>query len=153
MTVHLEPMPPVRLPAWIAEQTQAYLESRMLAGESREVAEERASKSRVENFPHDQPLDTHLVYDVWSDDTVVGHLWLGPFPAGSTEWWVFDIEIAELHRRHGYARSALELGQAAAKQRGATAIGLNVFGYNTGAKELYDSLGYTVTATQMKKPL
>jgi len=45
------------------------------------------------------------------------------------------------------------LGEAAAKQRGATAIGLNVFGYNTGAKELYDSLGYRVTATQMKKPL
>jgi len=153
MTVHLEPMPPERLPAWIDDQTRGYLEARMLAGESREVAEERSSRSRDENFPDGRPLETHLVFDVWADDTVVGHLWLGPFPAGTTEWWVFDIEIGEPYRRRGYARRALELGHAAAKQRGATAIGLNVFGYNTGAQELYDSLGYRVTATQMKKQL
>lgn len=153
MTVRLEPLPPERLPAWIDEQTRGYLESRMLSGETREVAEERTQRSRAENFPHDRPLDSHLVFDVWADDTVVGSLWLGPFPAGGTEWWVFDIEIDAAHRRHGYARRALELGHAAAKERGATAIGLNVFGYNTGAKELYESLGYTVTATQMKKPL
>jgi ribosomal protein S18 acetylase RimI-like enzyme len=153
MTVRLEPMPPERLPAWIAEQTSGYAEARMLAGESREVAEQRAEKSRLENFAGDRPIDTHLVFEVWTDDTVVGHLWLGPFPAGSTEWWVFDIEIDEPHRRRGYARRALELAHAAAKQRGATAIGLNVFGYNTGAQELYDSLGYRVTSTQMRLPL
>ena len=153
MTVYLEPIPPARLPAWIAQRTALYLEARMAAGETRELAEERALRSREENFPNDRPLDTHLVFDVWADDTVVGHLWLGPLPAGGTDWWVFDIEIAEAHRRRGYARSALELGHTAAQQHGATAIGLNVFGYNTGAKELYDSLGYTVTATQMKRPL
>ena len=153
MTVHLEPMPPASLPAWIEQQSQHYLESRMAAGEPRELAEERASRSRAENFPNDRPLDTHLVFDVWADDTVVGHLWLGPLPAGGTDWWVFDIAIDEAHRRLGYARGALELGHAAAKQHGATSIGLNVFGYNTGAKELYDSLGYAVTATQMKMPL
>ena len=153
MTVRLEPLPPARLPAWIAQRSQNYLESRMAAGEPRELAQERASRSREENFPNDRPLDTHLVFDVWADDTVVGHLWLGPLPAGSTDWWVLDIAVDEAHRRHGYARSALELGHAAAKQHGATTIGLNVFGYNTGAKELYDSLGYAVTATQMKMPL
>jgi ribosomal protein S18 acetylase RimI-like enzyme len=153
MTVHLEPMAQHRLADWIEASHRHYLESRMLAGESREVAAERAAASRRENFPDGRPLDTHLVLDVWSDDTVVGHLWLGPFPAGGTDWWVFDIEIDEPHRRRGYARRALELGEEAARGRGATTIGLNVFGYNTGAKELYDSLGYAVTATQMKKPL
>jgi len=146
-------MRPQRLAAWVESSHTHYLESRMRAGESREVAEEKASRSRAENFPNGRPLDTHLLFDVWADDTVVGHLWLGPLPAGSTEWWVFDIEIDGPHRRHGYARRALELGEAAVLGRGATSIGLNVFGYNTGAKELYDSLGYGVTATQMKKPL
>jgi len=153
VTVHLEPMPPENLPAWIDATHREYAESRVLAGESREAAEQRADASRRENFPDDRPLDSHLVFDVWSDDTVVGHLWLGVFPAGGTQWWVFDIEIHEPHRRHGYARAALELGQQAAKDRGATAVGLNVFGFNTGAKELYDSLGYRVTATQMKLEL
>jgi len=153
VTVHIEPMPTDRIAAWIEADHQRYIDSRMLSGESRETAVEKAEKSRDENFPNGRPLDTHLIFQVWADDTVVGQLWLGPYPAGSTEWWVFDIEIDEAHRRRGYARRALELGHAAAKTHGATAIGLNVFGYNTGAKELYDSLGYTVTATQMKKPL
>jgi ribosomal protein S18 acetylase RimI-like enzyme len=153
MTVRLEPMPSDRLPGWIDEQTRGYLEARMLAGEPREVAEARANASRAENFAGDRPLDTHLVFDVWADDTVVGHLWLGPLPAGSTQWWVCDVEIDETHRRLGYARRALELGHDATRQRGATTIGLNVFGYNTGAKELYESLGYGVTATQMTKQL
>ena len=153
MSVRLKPMAADRLPAWIETRHRLYLESRMRAGESHAVAEEKALRSRDENFPQGRPLDTHLVFDVWADDTVVGHLWLGPLPAGGTEWWVFDVEIDEPHRRHGYARRALELGEAAVSERGATAIGLNVFGYNTGARELYDSLGYGVTATQMKKRL
>jgi RimJ/RimL family protein N-acetyltransferase len=153
VTVHLEPMPAERLAVWIEADHQRYIASRMKSGESHETAVEKAEKSREENFPDGRPLDTHLIFHVWSDDTVVGNLWLGPYPAGSTDWWVFDIEIDEPHRRKGYARRALELGHAAAKERGATTIGLNVFGYNTGAKELYDSLGYEVTATQMKKPL
>ena len=32
-------------------------------------------------------------------------------------------------------------------------LGLNVFGTNTPAIALYDSLGYTVTSQQMSKPL
>ena len=146
-------MPPEKLPAWIDATHREYAESRVLAGESREAAEQRADASRRENFPDDRPLDTHLVFDVWSDDTVVGHLWLGVFPAGGTQWWVFDIEIHESFRRRGYARAALELGHEQARRLGATAIGLNVFGFNTGARELYEKLGYAVTATQMKRPL
>ena len=153
MTVTLKRMPTDRLAPWIERGHQHYIVSRMLAGEAHEVAEARASSSREENFPGDVPLDTHRVFDVLADGEVVGSLWLGPLPAGGTDWWVFDIEIDEAHRRRGHARRALELGHATAKDHGATTIGLNVFGYNTGAKELYDSLGYAVTATQMKRDL
>ena len=36
---------------------------------------------------------------------------------------------------------------------GGASIGLNVFGFNTGARELYEKLGYAVTSTQMKREL
>ena len=42
-------------------------------------------------------------------------------------------------------------GEAAA--RGMVSVGLNVLGNNTVARGLYDSLGYQVTAQQMKKVL
>jgi ribosomal protein S18 acetylase RimI-like enzyme len=153
VTVQLIPMPLERIPAWIERGNAQYLESRVRAGESRERAERNAALSREENFPGDRPLDSHRVFDIVVDDTVVGDLWIGPLAGRPADWWVYDVEIAEQHRRRGYARRALELGEVEARALGATSLGLNVFGFNTGAKELYDSLGYRVTATQMVKPL
>ena len=86
MTVRLEPKPTDSLARWIEEDHQRYIASRIQSGESRETAVRKAEQSRDENFPGGRPLDTHLIFDVWADDTVVGHLWLGPYPAGTSEW-------------------------------------------------------------------
>lgn len=153
MTVTLQPMPPDRVSEWVARSFTVYLEERIESGEAPDVAEAKVRRSHSENFPDGQPLPTHRVFEAVADDEVVGWLWIGPQIEGSTTWWVFDIEIAEAFRRRGYARAALELGHEEAKRLGATAIGLNVFGFNTGARELYEKLGYAVTATQMKRAL
>ncbi|WP_144763333.1 N-acetyltransferase [Curtobacterium sp. 9128] len=150
----LREMPATSLPSWLARSMAEYVEARIRAGETREQAEANKQKSLDQWFPSGRPLDEHHVWDVVDgDDAVVGYLWIGPFEQGGSDWWVFDVEIDEAFRRRGHARRALELGQAIAKQEGATSIGLNVFGYNTGAKELYEQLGYGVTAVQMKLPL
>ncbi|MCA5924423.1 GNAT family N-acetyltransferase [Curtobacterium oceanosedimentum] len=147
-------MPATRLPAWLDRTMTEYVASRMQAGENREQAEANAQATRDRWFPGGTPAAGHLVWDVVDqDDTVVGYLWVGPFEPDSTAWWVFDVEIDDAHRRRGHARRALEAGERAAADHGATSIGLNVFGYNTGAQELYASLGYGVTATQMRKAL
>jgi ribosomal protein S18 acetylase RimI-like enzyme len=153
MTITLRTMPEDRVSDWIARSFTVYLEERVASGESRDVAEAKVRRSHAENFPGDRPLPTHRVFDVVADDEVVGLLWMGPQVAGSATWWIFDIEIFEEYRRRGYARAALELAHDEAKALGATAMGLNVFGFNTGARELYDKLGYTVTSTQMKRSL
>ena len=41
----------------------------------------------------------------------------------------------------------------AAARLGAIALGLNVAGSNTAARALYESLGYEITALQMRLPL
>lgn len=147
-------MPATRLPAWLDRTMTEYVASRMQAGETREQAEANAQGTRDRWFPGGAPAAGHLVWDVVDqDDTVVGYLWIGPFEPDSTAWWVFDVEIDDAHRRGGHARRALEAGERAAADHGATSIGLNAFGYNTGAQELYASLGYGVTATQMRKAL
>ena len=153
MTITLRPMLHDRLDDWIARSFTVYLEERMQSGESREVAEARVARSMQENFPNGRPLASHRVFDVLEGEEPVGQLWIGPQVEGSTSWWVFDVEIFEPYRRRGYARAALELGHAEAKSLGGTSIGLNVFGFNTGAKELYEKLGYAVTSTQMKREL
>ncbi|MCJ1713586.1 GNAT family N-acetyltransferase [Curtobacterium sp. VKM Ac-2922] len=150
----LQVMPATSLPAWLDTTMAAYVRSRMRSGESRERAEANKQQSLDRWFPGGAPLAGHHVWDVLDDqDTVVGYLWIGPFEAGSADWWVFDVEIDADHRRLGHARRALELGQQVAKDQGARSIGLNVFGYNTGAQDLYAQLGYRVTSTQMLLPL
>ncbi len=151
---HLVAMPAERLPGWLDRTMAEYVESRIRAGETRERAEANKQQSLDKWFPDGTPLPEHFVWDVLDDaDAVVGYLWIGPFAPGSTDWWVFDVEIDEPHRRRGHARRALEQAHEVARANGARTIGLNVFGYNTGAQDLYERLGYGVTATQMQLPL
>lgn len=150
----LRVMAATSLPAWLETSMAEYVASRIRSGETEAQAEVAMRKSVDTWFPGGTPAPGHHVWDVVDgDDTVVGSLWIGPFEPAGRDWWVFDIEIAEAHRRRGHARRALEQAHVVAKDAGAASIGLNVFGYNTGAAELYEQLGYGVTSVQMKLPL
>jgi len=153
MSVTLRLMSADVMGPWLDAADREYVEARILSGESREVAEAKAAASKAEHFPDGVLLGTHRIFEVVSEDEVVGILWIGPTAESVTDWWVWDIEIHEQHRRKGFARAALELGHIEAKLLGAVTMGLNVFGYNAGARELYESLGYAVTSTQMKRSL
>lgn len=153
MAITLSPMPTERIADWIAVGNREYAAERVKSGESPEVAKAKSDLSDATHFPDGRPLETHRISDVMDDGTIVGHVWIGPQDAGSDRWWVWDVEIYEEHRRKGYARAALVLAHAQARALGASSIGLNVFGFNTGARTLYEKLGYVVTATQMRLEL
>ncbi len=67
--------------------------------------------------------------------------------------WIYDIEVAAARRGEGLGRGIMGALHEAARRLGATSISLNVFGHNATAIHLYDSLGYAVTAQQMKREL
>ncbi|PZE35425.1 GNAT family N-acetyltransferase [Curtobacterium sp. MCPF17_031] len=152
--LRLVPTPGERLPGWLDRSMAEYVASRMRSGESREQAEANMRQSLEQWFPGGSPATGHHVWELTlGADTVVGHLWIGPFTPGSADWWVFEVEVDPAHRRQGHARRALELAHEVARAEGATSIGLNVFGYNTGARHLYEELGYEVASVQMRLPL
>jgi ribosomal protein S18 acetylase RimI-like enzyme len=47
----------------------------------------------------------------------------------------------------------MTLAEDEARARGATELGLNVFGHNPVAKHLYESMGYETTVTLMRRIL
>ena len=153
MSVSLRPMSAEKMAGWIARGNREYTAERIQSGESPELAQQKADESDAQFFPDGRPLGTHRVSEVVVDGEVVGQVWIGPQREGIDQWWVWDVEIAEEHRRKGYARAALELAHEQARSLGATAIGLNVSGFNTGARDLYERLGYVVTAQQMRLEL
>ena len=84
----------------------------------------------------------------------VGQLWLGVMrQSGSPRAFIYDIEIYERFRRRGYATQALQAAEDQARELGLNSIALHVFGHNTGARALYEKLGYAVTDLVMAKDL
>ena len=63
------------------------------------------------------------------------------------------VQVDEEFRGRGYGRQTMLLAEGEAAARGMTSVGLNVLGNNTVALGLYNSLGYQMTAQQMKKVL
>ena len=82
----------------------------------------------------------------------VGHAW---FTIEDREQgrvvFIYDIEVYEAHRRHGYGRAALAEIDDYAREHGCIGVMLHVFGYNEAARNLYRSSGYVETNVVMFK--
>jgi ribosomal protein S18 acetylase RimI-like enzyme len=141
---------------WLERTLAEYAAEREQNGDSQEKSREAADQTHERFFPGDKPVRGQLAGRLLLDGDAVGTLWLGPRdPAApdSPEWWVWDIEIVEDRRGQGLGRRAMLLAERIAAEHGAGTLGLNVFGSNTVARRLYESLGYATMSTQMSKPL
>ncbi|RYV51119.1 GNAT family N-acetyltransferase [Pengzhenrongella frigida] len=143
-----------RLRPWFEAGEREYHGDLIRAGKSPEQADVAASQSFEEYFPGGVPAPGHHVFDVLADDEPVGYVWIGPQTSGDPQdWWLWDIAIDDRHRGRGLGRAAVELAEAEAVRRGARSLGLKVFGFNTAARSLYESLGYDTVSLLMTKRL
>ena len=141
--------------AWVEACVVAYAEDEVTAGRvSREDSLARARESYVGLLPQGPDTPGARVVRLHEGDVPVGWLWVALKADGPADLaWVYDVELDEAHRGRGLGRAAMLLAEDLARELGATALGLNVFGGNAVARRLYASLGYTETAVQMRKPL
>jgi ribosomal protein S18 acetylase RimI-like enzyme len=154
VTVSLRPAGDADLAAYLERHRDEYITARVQAGDTPEVAARNADEASRQAFPDGRPAGGHVVLRIERDGTPVGTLWIGPQSALAPDrWWVWDIVIDEAFRGQGLGRQAMLLAETEARARGAIELGLNVFGHNHVAAGLYRSLGYEVTAMQMRKAL
>jgi ribosomal protein S18 acetylase RimI-like enzyme len=152
MTVSLVEVPAAGLGPWIEATTREFTDALIQSGESPAAARKRAEDSLARLFPDGHLADLHCVFDAVDDGEVVGRIWLGPaFGDDETAWWVWDVAIERGSRGRGYGRATMLLAEDEARARGATSIGLNVFGSNAVARHLYESLGYETMSLQLRK--
>lgn len=84
----------------------------------------------------------------------VGHVWVQlRSPEAGGEAWIFDIEVEPAQRGKGHGRALLAAAERETAAHGVPTIGLNVFGANVVARDLYESSGYEITSMQMRKHL
>jgi ribosomal protein S18 acetylase RimI-like enzyme len=153
-TVALRPATEADLAEYLAHGRDHYVGERVRAGDEPATAASRADEDYARAFPGGRPAAGHLVFRVERDGEKVGMLWIGPRPdRPGDRWWVWNISIDEAFRGQGIGRRTMLLAEAEARAAGAAELGLNVFGHNEVAIGLYRSLGYEVTAMQMRKPI
>lgn len=155
--VRVEPMTPEEYTAFVDYSIIDYADSGFRAGQFPSAAEalDAAKHQFAQILPDGRTTPGHEFLTIRRDDgTRVGTLWLAYPPArGSSGAFVYSLAVDEAHRRHGYAEAAMRLAEDHARAHGQATLALNVFGFNAGARSLYDKLGYQVVATLMRKEL
>jgi ribosomal protein S18 acetylase RimI-like enzyme len=151
----LRPATQAEFDEWLPRQEAEYAKLIIESGSMPpEAARDKARRDTQRTFSGGLGTPGQLVFRVIAGDEPVGWLWLAvPGPDDPAMAWVYDVVVDEAYRGRGYGRQAMLLAEREALARGMTSIGLNVHGQNRVAISLYDSLGYAVTAQQMKKAL
>lgn len=154
MTIELVTFPAEELPAWLENQRAEYRAHRIAAGDDEEAATRRAHESQATYFAGGRPAAGHEVFSVHQNGERVGVLWVGPHPDGlDGVAWVWDIEIDAAQRGKGFGRATMRAAEEWARDAGYESLALNVFGFNTVARSLYESMGFETTSLQMRKAL
>jgi ribosomal protein S18 acetylase RimI-like enzyme len=86
--------------------------------------------------------------------SLLGVLWFAIRQrAGDRIAYVYEIVIHPQFQRQGHASAAFRALEDKVREMGLSGIALHVFGHNTGARALYESLGYQATNITMFKPI
>ena len=156
-TVTLRPVTEAEFTEFRQATARAFADELVATGGwSPEAALERALQGNAELLPQGMATPGMLLFTALRDDgTPVGRLWLGlTHPRGVPDCaYVYDIEVAEVHRGGGLGRALLAAGEDVVREHGVPAVELNVFGDNARAIGLYASSGYRVVSQQMRKDL
>lgn len=155
MPVRLRPKSAEEFASWQDRSVQSYAQEFVDSGFlTEQEARNRAAEDFAKLLPSGLQTPGHDVFTAVDGDEVVGTLWLSfTVRARGLEAFVYEVTVDPAHRGRGYGRSIMEAGHAWCRDRGAVAVGLNVFGHNAPARALYESLGYRVVSTAMKLDL
>jgi len=156
-TLTVRPMTEAEFEKFRSHTIVEYAAVNVTAGHwSKEDSLEKSTQAITTLLPEGMSTpNTLLLTAIGPDGNEIGYLWIGlrrtANPADGA--WIYDIELYEEFRGKGYGRQLLAEAERLVKSHGVQKLGLNVFGSNTIARNLYESAGYDVTSQQMSKAI
>jgi ribosomal protein S18 acetylase RimI-like enzyme len=142
------------LATWLSTMWIEYHADLLAAGMSIDEADRNVERNRATLLDGERPSLGQHIFDVVSDGDVVGILWLGHQPSRApNEWFIYNIAIDEGRRGTGLGRATMVAAEEYVRSKSGTRLGLNVFGANTVARRLYESLDYQTMSVSMYKDL
>ncbi|WMT45447.1 MAG: GNAT family N-acetyltransferase [Cuniculiplasma divulgatum] len=119
----------------------------------RDMTYEEAEKQLRKYLPDGLKTTGHHIMHILNNDGVVGNIWFEIRSKSVREAYLWDIIIFKEHRGKGYGRQSMNELESFVKKEGVKQISLNVFPYNTVARNLYQTSGYKEAAITMLKDL
>lgn len=140
---------------WRPGAVASYANEHVRAGSMpADQAQEMAEKQFTDLLPNGVSTSEHHLLVPQNDQSTVGFLWLHiPQDVRRPTAFIYDIEVEQELRGQGIGRAIMLAGENYAQGHGAVGLRLHVFGDNTAARNLYDSLGYQITNLMMSKSL
>jgi ribosomal protein S18 acetylase RimI-like enzyme len=143
---------PTDLKAWMVTMWAVYRQDLLDAGSTAQDSDSNVARNREVLFHGDEPADGQYFFDVLSDDVIVGTLWLADKKdKEAKDWYIYYIVVDEQYRGQGFGRLIMRAAEDYVKGQGGKRLALNVFGPNTAARSLYESMDYQVMAVSMYK--
>ncbi|MFJ8886059.1 GNAT family N-acetyltransferase [Streptomyces sp. NPDC102402] len=140
---------------WAATSAETYTREWMERGVPEEQARRKTERDHATSLPDGQATPGMYFHVLVHDGAVVGYVWVARREGadGDALGYVFDVEVGEQYRGHGYGRALMHLAEGITLDAGLGLLGLHVFASNTPALRLYESLGYEVTQYNLAKAL
>jgi ribosomal protein S18 acetylase RimI-like enzyme len=155
--IELQPMSKEAFKKYYDASVVEYAREMAAAGNvSQEEARAASEKQFADLLPDGLESPGQHIFTIWDqqNERSVGMVWLGERAHGQTSQAViYDIRVDEGLRGQGYGSAALQAVEEVVQDLDLPEIWLHVFGHNTGARRLYDRLGYEVTNVTMRKKL
>lgn len=152
--VQLRTITPANKDAYLARTWIEYGKDIVKAGMTEEQARKNIEQTKAQVFDNGVLKPNQHILDVLLEGRTIGVLWLvNRREVEEGDWYIYDIEILEEFRGQGLGRATMLAAEKYVKANAGHTIGLNVFGFNSVARKLYETLDYETSALQMKKKL
>jgi ribosomal protein S18 acetylase RimI-like enzyme len=113
-------------------------------------AARNAADTYAQLLPDGSATPGHHFWYAYDGDRRVGFLWVKVTRDAA---FVYNVAVEPDVRRQGYGRAIMLAAERWCQDDALTRIGLHVFAQNTGARALYEQLGFTETGRNMAKDL
>lgn len=151
----------IRLQKMTKDEFGTYFENKLeryadvLADNIHEHGEEPAMKARkLLNglLPNGMETPNHHLFHIESCEKVIGYVWL-KIEEEKKSAFLYEIYLFEAYRGQGFGTVTMKHIEDFLLQKEIAYFKLHVFGRNTGARRLYEELGFEIAGINMLKPL
>ena len=153
--VRLVPMTQGEFEGYLETAIANYAEAHVKAGDGDMADMLQASAAEYASLlPQGLASPGQHLYSVFADEVPapVGLLWFESRERrGKKSAYIYDIQVWPELRGKGYGSACLRALDARLTQMGIARVALNVMGWNTRARELYEREGYTISGIGMHK--